>query len=460
MLNKESESILQLVLSSEMWPRPKSRDYAELSDPVLFAEVLEISRLEHTVSLNKLVSDTEGLRKRLRRLWVVDRPTKTTIKGLLSAMKYFGWLEENGQGLYSLTSEGIEMYEASKNEKLFRRKLAGKMHNRYIIPGWFVYRLMVLNPMGQGEIVLPSPPKDWQTKPKQLDSTEWSKDLSRLVIDSANKVRNIFPGCFPIDNREWAEMVESNWKKLVHRKKYINTSGKREEQVSKLPLKRFTPRARLAQAMRDAAINRLFSSYIPVSSYIPRIEVADFDSHKHPIPPRSFRQWCPRLDALELIFYSDFHPFVSGRLIFPCAAFRDQAPPNTFEPVEGIKDTKGRTLYLYQPQWQEIQDKFISVLLDTYRRISRNVGALYVSLLDVRDEVCRQIRLSSIMFDSFLETAYRESIESKTSPKNIAISLESDVRAEQRSGYGLSRRPVYVNKVPHSLIAISYKRRG
>ena len=120
MKNGNHPSAIQFAFSS-VWPRPSSRDFAELSDPILFAEVLEITHKEGSVSLQKLTSETEGLRRRLHRLWVIDIPKRTTIKGLLSALTKFGWLKENGDGTYGLTPEGSEMYKVSSTEKEFRR---------------------------------------------------------------------------------------------------------------------------------------------------------------------------------------------------------------------------------------------------------------------------------------------------------------------------------------------------
>jgi hypothetical protein len=79
------------------------------------------------------------------------------------------------------------------------------------------------------------------------------------------------------------------------------------------------------------------------------------------------------------------------------------------------------------------------------------MGTLYVSLLDVRDEVCRQLRLSTTIFDKFLAHAFRESLHSEAAQ---SISIESDVREDQRSGSGLLRRPVWIDGVPYSLVAI------
>lgn len=462
MKNDNTPSFLQSTFSS-VWPQPSSRDFAELSDPILFAEVLEVTHKEGNVSLQKLTSETEGLRQRLRRLWVIDKPTMTTIKGLLSAMTKFGWLKENDHGTYSLTPEGSKMYRVSRDEESLRRKLAEKMYDRYVIPGWFLYRLHCLNPNGQGEIVLPSPPKEWQPAQTKWTSSKWTNELSKQVAKSADRIREFFSGAFPIDSETWVQLVKDNWEKISSRKREQQFSESKDNgtnpRLNGITEPEFTPRARLTQAMREAAINYLFDSFPPHSPISSKaIQGADFYSTKHPIPPRAFSAWCPRLEALELVFYTDFYPLISGRLIFPCGVFRESASYPPFENIRGVVDPTGRNLYLYQPKWQDVRENFSNVLLDTYQRYSKKIGSLYISLLDVRDEVCRQLKLSSILFDSFIEAAYRESIEEKTILRNFAISLESDIRAEQHTGYGLLRRPVYIAKIPHSLIAISHKR--
>ena len=222
----------------------------------------------------------------------------------------------------------------------------------------------------------------------------------------------------------------------------------------------YAPRGRLSQAIREASVDLLFSAYRPLRQFPMPIELCDFRSGKHPIPPRAFRAWCPRLDALEFVFYTDWHPLISGRLIFPCASFREAGDAPPFEVLSRIRDPAGRSLFLYQPTWEYMKERFMRVLLDCYGRLSRRVGALYLSLLDIRDEVCRQLRLSSIVFDNLLETAYEELVrEDITIGERVSISLESDIRPEQRSGYGMLRRPVYIGGVPHSLIAISHRHR-
>ena len=71
--------------------------------------------------------------------------------------------------------------------------------------------------------------------------------------------------------------------------------------------------------------------------------------------------------------------------------------------------------------------------------------------------MCRQLRLSSLGFDRFLERAVRE-LPVGDFPWSVA--LETDVLEGQSSGAGQLRRPVYLEGVPHTLIALARLQRG
>ena len=455
---EQHESILETIANYKNWPEPKSKDFGEVRDPILFLEVLGITHNEGRVSLSKLNSESTGLSKRLQNLWIVDKPKPTTMKGILSAMKGFNWLVETNPGEYELSKEGLEIYQISSNKHIFRRKLIAKMYERYTTPGWLVSRLIKLNPKDQGLIILPSPLKKWMPDLVPWENYAWTSEYANEVVNSVKKARMVFPGSFPVDDADWVEQVKHNWNQLSSGVRRRVAKIKAGQQVKEKPgVKFFSPRERLTQAMRDASVDLLFSPWSTVNKSYSGFRVLEVGSKLYRLPSRSFRAWCPRLEALELIFYTDYYPSVSGRLIFPCGVFRENAPIPPFEKIEEIKDPEGRFLYLYQPEWETSRVQFVNTLLSVYSTVSRRVGSLYVSLLDVRDELCRILRLSSILFDNYLENAYRESIRGDISIlKKISISIESDIRPEQTSAYGLLRRPVYVDNIPESLIAISH----
>lgn len=440
--------MIQIPPGACFWATPKSRDFGALADPAVYAETLEIAKKEGVVSAAKLRSSVQGLRQRLRRLSLVENPSITSVTGVLKNLTEFGWLiaSDPGGPQFRLTKIGEEVAsQLMIAPDGFRRRLVIALHDRYVIPGWMISRLHLLNPSGQGEVVLPSPSKQWQPSSRRWEDSGWTADLeeqARAAVDIANSV---FPGSFPIELDKWLAYTRSEWVEI----------GRRQ---SKMQEKRnptqFAPRERLTQAMREASIALLFSNTQPGS------RICDFvEDVKAPLSRRSFQAWCPRLDDFELMFYTDSHPNISGRLLFPCSTYRRNGRSLEYEPLTGIEDPKGRTLHLHRPNWDQVEDRFLRVLMDSYGRISKSAGSLYVSLLDVRDEVCRRLRLSSLLFDNMLTRAYRETISVQALPEfPLTISLESDVRPEQRTGHGLLRRPVYIDGIAHSLIALASRR--
>jgi hypothetical protein len=437
------------------WQQPKSREVGSFGGISLYIEVLQFAMNESIVSTNRLISEEAGLGQRFRGSLLINKPTPTIARDALRELEAYGWIQQvKSEGdRYIITDEGKKMAElALADSKRFRRTLATKIHERFIIPGWIVYRLLELNPQRQGEIILPSPIREKELSVRKWEEAHWAPELEDMARESASLAMEKFPGSFPVNVDEWVKQVQQAWNELgeAKRKKVAKPKKDLKPITEKPPVERFSTRRRLSLAMREASINLLFANESP------RNKKRDFESSKHPIPPRSFRSWCPILEALEFIFYTDHHHEISGRLIFPCGGFLAVGSDN-FEDIEGIKEPyEQNSLKLFQPKWDNLRAEFMRSLQDVYFQTSKRVGSLYVSLLDVRDEVCRRLRLSSVLFDEYLGILYHESIrDSIIGGKAFSLSLESDMRPEQQSGSGLLRRPVYIDRVPYSLIAIS-----
>jgi len=429
------------MADKQWWDKPKSRNVGLFIDLSLYSEALRITAERESITALHL---RQELSQRTRGLLFVEKQSKRVARDLVRELDEFGWLQwpsDSGQSvdsiLYTLTPNGNRILQLTDQE--FRRRLAVKMHERYIIPGWFVARLWKINPSGQGEVILPSPPSSWRPRVRPWEEKEWTNDLAVQVKKASRMAETVCPGSFPIDDDTWVRAVDEAWKHLGtwKRKRKADASGEK--------IRTFSPRRRLALAMRRAAIAILFNT-VPFG-----YQEDDIWSNKQPLFPRAFTIWCPRLADLELIFYTDKHPDVVGRLIFPTAVFRQEAPHSLFEEVKGIQSPEEESLWLYQPRWEGQRKTFLQTLIQTHRLISRRVGTLYVSLLDVRDEVCRQLRLSAMLFDKSLAYAFRESLHPGATH---SISIETDVREDQRSGSGLLRRPIWIDGVPYSLIAI------
>ncbi len=114
-----------------------------------------------------------------------------------------------------------------------------------------------------------------------------------------------------------------------------------------------------------------------------------------------------------------------------------------------MKNSYNEPLYIHMPQWEDCKQLFIDTLIEVYQRYYDKQTIIYISLQDIRDEVCRLLRISPKLFESFLQKTYELSIR-----RNIrySISLETDLRLDMK--VQINRRGVYLNGIMYSLIAI------
>lgn len=434
-------------LHNEQWLVPHSREVGLFTDLSLYAEALELAQAYGTVTASSLQRD---LRQRMQKMRLVLRQSERTVERLMRELRYFDWLKPRPGSAEKLTvtphiitSEGQQALTLSRQDaRAFYRLLAVKMQQVYVIPGWFIARLWRINPDGQGEVILPAPLDDWQPSSREWNDNTWNETLQAQTLAVAQRAREINSNAFSISDKVWLAAVQRTWDRLSTLKP---RSQRKQGQAS------YSPRTRLALAMREASVRLLFDR-VPYGADKP-----DFPGKRPPIYLRTFMGWCPRLEALEMIFYTDWHPQVTGRLLFPTGVFRASASSERFEPLDEIRHPNGNSLWLHQPTWNVMRASFLSTLISVHQRQAVRTGTLYVSLLDVRDEVCRQLRLSSLCFDRFLEQAVRE-LPARDFLWSVA--LETDVLEEQSSGAGQLRRPVYLEGVPHTLIALARLQQG
>lgn len=436
------------------WNKPKSRSIALFTDIRLYFEALELAHSQEYISVNELI---EEMPQRVKGLLFVRNQSSRGMTDLVREFRNFGWLSKvryssssSDNPKYKLTTTGKNAFLLSKSNKIkFTRHLTVAMHGIYTIPGWFVDRLWAINPEGQGEIIIPFPVQSWRPKSQEWEDNSWNTELKNQTAQSHEIIQRLSPGSLPIQIDDWVNSVESAWERLGNLKRRKVAQEKLDDPgIEKRKMKTFAPRRRLAMAMQEAAVSFFFSNIFPVGGR------KDFAINRPPLKPRTYMAWCPRLESLELIFYTDSHPKAPGRVIFPTSVFRNQARADTFEKLE-IKNPDDMSLYLHSPKWDLLRESFTDILIAEHHKTFSRVGSLYVPLLDVRDEVCRQLRLSASTFDKYLEKVIRESLSRNTS---LSISLETDIREDQRGAHRLIRRPVFFNGTPHSLIAITQPR--
>lgn len=425
-------------MKNKHWDNPVKRSVGLFTDLRLFADALDIARFYDVFSKKQL---REGLSKRVKGLIFIKELSLRVINHLVRELVDFGWIGQFGNGSHShyrLTENGSKVIELLKNGKQkYFELLILKMHEIYTVPGWFVNRLWDLNPDGQGEIVIPAPMKSWNPKSKPWEDKEWNRELSEQVRNSFRSVSKICEGAFPVSEETWIDNVRMSWDRL--------SNLKRRNIKEKGLIKTYAPRRRLFNAMKEAAVHLLFGNVNFIS------KAAEFQISKRILPTRNYMVWCPRLSELGLIFYTDSHPRIPGRLIFPVSVFKGGEQTSSFNRIEGIRNPTGDSLFIHQPGWQEL-NSFSDVLFGEHQRAFSSIKSLYVSILDVRDEVCRLLRISAHYFDKFLEKAIDESSNNNF---KYSISIESDIREDQGRGYQKLRRPVFVSGKPYSLIAMT-----
>jgi hypothetical protein len=418
----------------------KKHSVGLFTDLNLYFEALMIARVKGSININIL---EKNLLERVIGLKYIETFRKRTFQDLLRELNRFKYIYKVGND-FLLTETGNQLLEIHEQSiERYYDTLLEKMNSEYGIPGWFIYRLWTINPVGQGQVIIPSPIKSWKPSKQKWKDNKWNEELQKVTEETHNQINKRLPNSFPMELMDWISKVKSEYERLGTRKQRRVAKKGKEDKEKKMEF--FAPRGRLTLAMKNVAIKFLFSNRFAAN------ERGDFIASKEPINTRTFMVWCPRLETLELLCYSDYFEEIPGRLIFPCSVFLNNKVMSNFEEVKFIKSPQNEVLYRHKPIWKNYREEFISTLNESYQTIYNKEGIIYVALQQVRDEVCRLLRISTLTFETFLEKAFRESVQRRI---EYSIALETDIREDQKSGYQIQRRPVFINNIPNSLIAI------
>jgi hypothetical protein len=441
--------------NDKTWPIPQIRGVGFFSDSSIYLEVLKYGlEVEYFTK-----SDLMGiLSNRVKGLLYSKSISKTAINNLLVELKEFRWIEYflaknyhtidstifNEKEVYGISELGISVYQTSLSDKdFFDDTIISQLNKIYSTPGWFVQRLWDLNPDGQGQIIIPSPPKIWNPNRRSWNDNQWSIELNKIVAETYVKIKSVLPTAFPIGLEELCDATEERWVA-------IGNSKPRKDAALKEKKNEFTPRKRLALAMREAVIKKWFQNKNP------KTLKDDFEAKNDPLHSRTYSYWCSKLEELGLINYTDYNSRIPGRLIYPISTYNSTSnKPEFYRVILDVKNLEKKPLLIFKPTFDDdnIRNIFIETLFEEYSRINRKTKSLYISSQDLRDEVCRVLKFSSYLFDLFLEQTVNFSANGNI---KYRISLETDIREDQQSRSQMQRKPVYFNKRIISLIAITY----
>lgn len=419
----------------EKWPTPQSFGVGLFTDFRLYWEALEIASLVTSFSIDDVV---EQLPHRVKGLLYVESFKRRAYQDLVRELVLYNFIEKISSSSFKITEEGVrilQVYKSNSSKALLL--LLYKMQLIFVTPAWLINRLWELNPKGQGQIVIPTPIKDWKSKPRLWNDHLWTRELENISRETYDRINAVLPHSFPIAVEKWISELKTEYERAGTLKPRRSISS---EDIKKVY---YNPRARLSMAMKNVAVRMLFSRLNPLTNEY------DFSNIRAQLTHRSFSVWCPRLEEFGLLMYTDYKPEIPGRLVFPTCVFKQADVYLNYECVEMLKNPQGEMLYIYSPSWDKIQSLFVHTLRDTYDYFYNIQRIIYISLQDIRDEVCRMLRINSKLFDYFLKRTYEDSLK-KSLP--ISISLETDLRQDMK--VQLNRRGVYINGILYTLIAI------
>lgn len=420
----------------QTWPTPKLYGVGHFIEFNLYREALMIAKSKGYIDKSLLTSE---IPQRVKGLILIDSISETVYADLIRELVHYGFIKREAKNdLYKIDDEGLCYLDLcySNNEKALD-VLLDKMQQVFITPAWFVNRLWELNQKGQGQIVIPLPLKSWHPELRKWSDNSWTTELENVSIDTIQLVKKKIQGSFPYDEDEWIKDLSQEYLRLGLQNPRINKPEIPDDAVN------YSQRNRLSLAMKTIAVKKFFSRYNPITNEM------DFPNKRSDMTHRSFMVWCPRLEKFSLICYTDNNPEVPGRLLYPISSFKDNCLSKDFVVKEFVTDINNRNLFIHSPKWESVKDSFISTLLEVYQAYYNKQTIIYISLQDIRDEVCRLLRISPFLFERFLKITYEMSVRHEI---NYSISLETDIRLDMK--VQINRRGVYLNGIMYSLIAI------
>jgi hypothetical protein len=430
------KSKLDLGLPKAFWPTPKLYGVGNFTEFSLYRVALSIAKTNGYISQEVLMSE---IPQRIKGLVVVDSISPTSYQYLIRELLHFQFIERpNQKEIYVITQEGENYLSlSSANEEVALDLLLQKMQDVFVTPAWFVKRLWELNDIGQGQIVIPLPLKEWHPKSHVWTDRNWTDELEIVSRETAILIQKKIPGAFPFDIDDWVVKLRDEYVRLGKQKPKNNIPDMKAEDVH------FSQRNRLSLAMKTVAVRKFFSRENPRTRFL------DFPNKRSDMTHRSFMVWCPRLAAFDMIFYTDNNPEIPGRLLFPVSVFKYEYQSFSYIQKKFIMDPHGKCLYLHSPKWDTFKDTFIETLVEVYQNYYNKQTIIYISLQDIRDEVCRLLRVNPHTFELFLQNTYELSVQHKIP---YSISLETDLRLDMK--IQINRRGVYLNGILYSLIAL------
>ena len=166
-------------LPKATWPAPKLYGVGNFTEFGLYQVALTIAKINGFINQEVLMSE---IPQRIKGLVVVDSISSTSYQYLIRELLHFQFIAKQYNASektekYIITSYGTSYLSlCSTNSEAALDFLLEKMQDVFITPAWFVKRLWELNRIGQGQIVIPLPLKEWHPKSRIWTENNWDQE--------------------------------------------------------------------------------------------------------------------------------------------------------------------------------------------------------------------------------------------------------------------------------------------
>lgn len=349
-----------------------------------------------------------------------------TFSQVLLECKNFNLVEENKQlKNLSLTIDGEKLLEAYRTNKTqYKEILLQLMERKYTAFSYLLDKIYKISPKKSGLIIFPNySPNDLGFTKSEFLTVEtvhqYIEKYEQRIVDDIKKYIN---QNYEVTN-ETLELITE-----LKDKGYI--SDKLSDEFN---LKKYNAVVRKTQVFWR---NRLLKFYGISSRW------------------QSFEIWIYRAKQLGILNTTPFYPDFLGQIIYPVAIITKKEFLNNtnYKLVMNYKNEK--FLYKRNVQWETIENDFFNELWNVYSELKKRNRINFLSLHNIKEIVCYNLKISYEQFSEFLNIAYEKSLNGNTS---YSISLEADKLPEETNAIYIKREPIFVNGKNRNIISLSYK---
>lgn len=349
-----------------------------------------------------------------------------TFSQVLLECKNFNLVQEDKQTkTLLLTIDGSKLLTAYKNNKLqYKEILLQLMERKYNAFSYLLDKFYKISPKKSGLIIFPNySPNDLGFSKSEFLTVgivhKYIRKYEQRIVDDVKKYIN---QNYKITN-ETSELIAE-----LKDKNYISDNFQES-----FNLKKYNAVVRKTQIFWR---NRLLNFYGINSRW------------------QSFEIWIYRAKQLGILNTTPFYPDFLGQIIYPVSVITTKELINKPDYRFVLNYKNEKYLYKREVQWERIENDFFNELWNVYTELKKRNRINFLSLHNIKEIVCYNLKISYEQFSEFLNKAYEKSLNSNTS---YTISLEADKLPEETNAIYIKREPIFINGKNRNIISLSYR---